>query len=35
MTANALLKNTLKKLLPAVEHSNLQGKHAFRNNYFA
>ena len=34
MAASALLKNTLKKLFPAIKHSNLQGKNVFRNNYF-
>ena len=34
MAASALLKNTLKKLFPAIKYSNLQGKNVFRSNYF-
>ena len=34
MAESALLKNTLKKLFPAIKHNTLQGKNVFWNNFF-
>ena len=34
MAESALLKNTLKKLFPAIKHNTLQGKNIFWNNFF-